>query len=62
MNFDAIFKNVKIFKIGPLEGKLQRFCGFLFWAFHKLYGIDHSYTVSENLLCSPVAGNFQSFY
>ena len=28
MNFDVISKNVKKFKIGLLEAKLWRFCGF----------------------------------
>ena len=31
--------------MGPLEAKLQRICGFLFWAFHKVYGIDQFRTV-----------------
>ena len=39
MNFNAIFKTIQKSKIGPLEAKLQRICGFLFWAFHKVYGI-----------------------
>ena len=60
MNFDAISKNVKIFKIRPVEPKLWKIREItLLKNQNHVGGKNHSHVKSENLVRSPGGGKFQ---